>query len=485
MSQQNISQLAPSIVWRYFQEICAIPHPSYYEKEIVQYLKKFAEQMKLECTLDTAGNILIRKPATSGKENFKVVLLQAHMDMVPQKNNDSNHDFEKDPIKVYIDGDFVTADGTTLGADNGLGMAAMLAVLASNNIEHGPIEALFTSDEEVGLTGATRLASDLLSADILFNLDTEHEGELFIGCSGGQNMDIHFPYKSEKLVENQTAFQIKISGLQGGHSGIDIHLGLGNAIKMLAEILREISKATTVHLAKIEGGSIQHNAIPREASAIIAVAKEDQESVELAFAKGSDKIIVAFKKADPKIAIKLESADLPETTMLDSDQVKLIAAINQCPNGVIAMSKKISGLTETSTNIAYITTKLNEITLHTSQRSSIETDKQKIVSEVEKVFSNIGAEVKLSASYPGWQPSLDSEILALSTKLYESMFDKKPIIKAVHGGLECGILGSKYPTLDMISFGPTIQFPHSPDERIEIASVQKFWDFLIELLKNI
>ncbi len=485
MHQHDLTQLKPSIIWEYFQAICNIPHPSYYEKEMIGYLKQFAEKFKLEYTIDDVGNVLIKKPATIGMEKCKVVALQAHIDMVPQKNKESKHDFKTDPIKAYIDGDWVTAEDTTLGADNGIGVALMLAVLASDNLEHGPIEALFTMDEEVGMTGAFNITSDFLSADILLNLDTEQEGEFFVGCSGGQNTEVFFSFKDDNVPADEIAFQIKISGLQGGHSGVDIHLGRGNAIKITAQLLNELAKTYQFGLSSIDGGSIQHNAIPREANAVITVQKNDQENFLKTFDKISHEIIQAFNKTDPNLESQLEIANMPEKIISKTDQEKLLGAIEACPNGVVAMSTSIPGLVETSTNIAYIKTESQKVTIYSSQRSSIEASKKKIVAEIQKIFSDIGAIVEESVSYPGWAPNMDSEILKLSSEVYESVFSIKPSVTAVHAGLECGILGSKYPKLDMISFGPTIQFPHSPDERVEISSVQKFWDFFVVLLKNI
>lgn len=485
MTRQDFSQLEPNIVWKYFLDLCDVPRPSHHEEKIIAYLKQFAKNFKLKYKLDDVGNVLIQKPATKGMENLKKVIFQTHVDMVPQKTKGYEHNFTTDSILPYIDGEWLTAKNTTLGADNGMGIAAVLAVLASDNFPHGHLEALFTVDEEVRMTGVNHLAKGWLSGDILLNLDTEEEGEFYIGCAGGMNTDIEFSFSKELVSGNQVAFFLNVQKLAGGHSGADIHLGRGNAIKILANLLNELSFLFNIRVEKLEGGGIQHNVIPRESLALITLPQSEADNFIVAFTKKANEMIVRYKETDKNLSITAQPTDIPQAVMVKEDQAKILKAICALPNGVVRMSPSIPNLVETSTNIAYMVTEDNKIIIYTSQRSSVESEKKKIAETIHKIFSDINATVKHFADYPGWNPNIHSPILAIAKQVYQSIFHKEPIVKAIHAGLECGLLGSKYPNLDMISFGPTIRCAHSPDEKVEIASVKKFWDFLVALLKQI
>lgn len=482
-----LGHLKPEAIWKHFEEICNIPHPSKFEKGMIDYVVNFAKQNYLEYEVDDAGNVIIRKPATAGMENRKGVILQGHLDMVPQANSDVKHDFTKDPILPRIEDEWVKASGTTLGADNGIGVSTTLAILESKDIAHGPIEALFTVDEETGMTGAFALKPGFLKGEILMNLDSEDEGELFIGCAGGTNANITFKYKKTPAIKNAAAYKITVKGLKGGHSGCDIHLGRGNSNKILFRFLRNAQKDFGLRLAKVEGGNLR-NAIPREAMAVVLIPKDKAKDLEWAIEEYTQVVKKELATAEPDLNISFEKTKPPKNVIDKNTQKNLINAICACPNEVIRMSNDMPGLVETSTNLAIVKLddKKNEIKVHCLLRSSVDTAKTALEQMVESVFELAGAkEIIFDGQYPGWKPNPNSPILNTMLEVYEKMFGKKPAIKAIHAGLECGLIGGVFPNLDMISFGPTIKYPHSPDEQCNIDTVQKFWDFLVETLRNI
>lgn len=479
-----LKELKPSIVWSYFNEICKVPRPSKKEDKIIQYLINFAQECELEYKKDDIGNILIKKSATIGFENVKPVVLQSHIDMVCEKNADVKHNFEKDPILPVIDGEWVKASGTTLGADDGIGMAAQLAVLAAHDINHGPIECLFTVDEETGLTGAYNLQDDFFEGNILLNLDSEDDGELFIGCAGGVDTVATFQVQTIETPINYFAFKIEISGLKGGHSGDDIHKGLGNANKILNRFLWQTAREFNLKISQIDGGNLR-NAIARESTAIAVVPSSKKEAIRVAFNIFYDELCSELEMTEPDLKMHLESCDIPETVFTDDFQDAMLNTIYACPHGVIEMSRKIEGLVETSTNLASVKQVDDKLIITTSQRSSVESAKENIAAMVRCVFELAKAEVKHGEGYPGWSPNVNSEILEITRDSYEQLFNQKPIVRAIHAGLECGLFLEKYPELDMISFGPTIRGAHSPNERINIETVNKFWLHLIDVLKNI
>lgn len=484
MNKYAIEQLEPTTVWKNFKALCQIPRPSKKEAQITAFMKQFGESLKLETIVDSVGNVIIRKPAMPGFENRKTVILQAHLDMVPQKNSNITHDFEKDPIMAYINNDWVMAENTTLGSDNGIGVAAIMSILESKMLPHGPIEALLTIDEECGMTGAIHLADNVLKGDILLNLDSEDEGNLCIGCAGGILTKIDFNYSTEPTPENSMALTLKISGLRGGHSGADIILQRGNANKILNRMLWKTEKSCDLRLAKIDGGSV-HNAIPREAFATIVIQTSNKEKFSALVKEESIAIKNELGSADPDLNIEIIDAILPDKVINKASQTTLFNAIYGCPNGVMAMSKTVNGLVETSTNLSTIKSDETLISILASQRSSVDSSVMDTANMIRCIFELAKAKVYCTDDYPGWTPNPDSEIAKLSKSIYEKIFHQTPKVEAVHAGLECGLIGAKYPKMEMISFGPTIRFPHSPDEKVEIKSVEKFWVFLTELLKQI
>lgn len=481
----DIKGLKPAVVWNYFYELTQIPRPSKKEEKIIAYLLAFAKEHKLDVKKDNAGNVLISKPATKGKENLPTVILQGHVDMVCEKNQDTIHNFDTDPIQTYIDGDWLKAKGTTLGADNGMGVAAALAILASDTIEHGKLECLFTVDEETGLTGAYALGKDFLSGEILINLDTEEEGELYIGCAGGKGTTATFTYKPESVPANYFWCKVQVKGLNGGHSGAEIHKGLGNANKILNRYLWLLNQKYDLALAEIDGGNL-HNAIPREASAIIGVPSGKKENVVVDLNVLAPQIEAELKAVDPNLKITIESSDAPSFIIDKQTTNNLLNAVYACPHGVLGMSFEVPGLVETSTNLASIKMKEgNTIVVGTSQRSSTESQKEYAANVINALFTLAKADVKHSDGYPGWKPNPNSKVLTVAKDAYKRLYGKDAEIKAIHAGLECGLFLEKYPHLDMISCGPTITDAHSPAEQVNIPSVAKWWDLLLEVLKNI
>ncbi len=482
---KTLNQLKPIEVFTYFNEILKVPRPSKKEEKIIQYLIEFAKKHNLKVKKDIVGNVLISKPATKGNEKKQTIVLQSHIDMVCEKNSNTKHDFEKDPIIPVVDKEWVKAKGTTLGADDGIGIAAQLALLASNKISHGKIECLFTVDEETGLTGAFALKPGFFTGKTLLNLDSEDEGELFIGCAGGKDTVAILKYENKKTPGKQVALKISVSGLTGGHSGDDIHKGYANSLKILTRFLWFIQQNYGLRLSAFEGGNLR-NAIPREASATFVVTSELPNKIIKAFENFSSEIKAEYSITEPNMALHIELCDKPQYVIDRKSQFRLLNALYGCPHGVIAWSMEMPGLVETSTNLASIKfIKKNKIEVTTSQRSSVESAINDIVNMVSSIFILAGFNVKNSDGYPGWKPNTNSKILNISKTAYNKLFGKYPIVRAIHAGLECGLFLEKYPQLDMISFGPTLRGVHSPSERLQISTVQKFWDLLLEILKNI
>ncbi len=484
----EIKELQPNLVFRYFNDILQIPRPSKKEEKIIAYLKNFAEQHHLDYKIDKVGNVVIRKPAAKGYENKKTVVLQSHIDMVCEKNSDVQHDFEKDPIPAYVDGDWIKTKGTTLGADDGIGVAAALAVLADDSIEHGPIECLFTMDEETGMTGAENLQEGFIKGDILINLDSEDEGELFMGCAGGMDTEARFVYNKEEVKKGSYTAKIIVSGLKGGHSGDDIDKKLGNSIKILVRLLRKLDSLIKggIQISEIDGGNLR-NAIPREAYAIVSIANQhNKELMRQTMNRFWADVEAEFIQTEPNIRIDLESMETPEYAIDADTKNRLLLALQGVHHGVFAMSQAIEGLVETSSNLASVKMLAdNVIEVATSQRSSIESAKENIVETVASVFKLAGAEVEQKGNYPGWEPNINSPILKITQASYNKLFNTHPKVRAIHAGLECGLFLTKFPKLDMVSFGPTIRGAHSPEERLDIPSVQKFWDLLLDVLKKV
>lgn len=478
------SQLKPSAVWKYFSDILELPRPSKKEEKIISYLLEFAKKNHLDASTDSIGNVVIRKPSFPGMENKPVVVMQTHIDMVCEKNSDVQHDFEKDPIIPRIDGEWVKATGTTLGADCGLAVAAKLAILADKSIAHGSLEALFTVDEETGLGGAFNLQPGFINGKILLNLDSEDEGELFIGCAGGIDTVATFCIKYIATPDGYTARKIMVSGLTGGHSGDDIHKGFGNANKILNRFLWEMSREMDIHIADIDGGNLR-NAIPREAWAVVCLPSDKSAVFEKAVAAYKKEVRNEYAITEKELSFKIQTAVLPAKVFSNDFQLQLMNALYACPHGVIAYSASIPGFVETSTNLASVKVNGEKLLVTTSQRSSVESEKTDIANMVEACFLLAGAVVEHGDGYPGWSPNTDSAILELTRKSFVEVYGYEPLVKAIHAGLECGIIGEKYPGMDMISFGPTIKGAHSPDERLKIDTVEPFYRHVLDVLYKV
>jgi len=477
-----VKDLKPALIWNFFDQITQVPRPSKKEEKIVRFLLDFAKQNGLKATKDEANNVMIRKPATPGRENRKTVILQSHVDMVCEKNSDVLFHFETDPIQTRIENGWVKATGTTLGADDGIGVAAALAILASKEIEHGPLACLFTTDEETGLSGAFALQKEFLDGDLLINLDSEEWGEFCIGCAGGKNTTGVFTYRQTPVPAGYFWFEVSVGGLNGGHSGSDIHEGRGNANQILARYLWSLLQKYPLALASIDGGNLS-NAIAREAKATAGVPVEFKEQTRVELNLLQAQVAAELAKVDPNVHLSIQSAEDPVDCIDFKTGETLIHTLYALPHGVIGMSHEIPGLVETSTNLASVKMKDNcRIVITTSQRSSTDSLKTDIADRVASVFRLAGAEVTATEGYPGWKPNPDSTVLKLSETIFEKLFGEKPKVIAIHAGLECGLFYEKNPCLDMISCGPTILGAHSPDERIEIATVEKWWKFLIDLL---
>jgi len=479
----NIKELKPERVWNHFYSLTQIPRPSKKEEQAVLFLEKFGKDLGLETIKDQLGNIIIRKPATPGMENRKGIILQAHIDMVPQKNSDKDHDFEKDPIETRIVDGWVYANGTTLGADNGMGLAVAMAVLEDKEMVHGPVEALFTIDEETGMTGARGLKAGILKGDILINLDSEDEGELYVGCAGGLDANVTFKYSEEQVPSGYAGYKLNITGLKGGHSGMDIILGRGNANKVMVRVLLPIMEELDARLASVEGGSLR-NAIPREAFATLALPEANyQKALEIVNGHLAQ-LKVELSAHEPDLKITLEKCDTPAKLIDKTTAVNMVKAVYVCPNGVERMSDAMPGLVETSNNLAIVKSGDGVIEIKTLMRSSVDSAKDILAKSIACGFELAGAEVSFSGGYPGWKPNMDSDILKSMKVVYKDLYGNEPEVKAIHAGLECGILGGTYNNWDMISCGPTIRSPHSPDERVNIETVDKWWKFVVEVLKN-
>jgi len=480
-----LKNISPQPLWNYFEEICQVPRPSKKEEKIIRFLLDFAEKHNLKASQDKIGNVLICKPAMPGRENDPVVVLQSHVDMVCEKNSETQHNFETDAIKPFVDDGWVRAKGTTLGSDDGIGMAAQMAVLTATDLSHGPIECLFTVDEETGLSGAFALQPGFLSGQILLNLDSEDEGELFIGCAGGIDTVGTLKYTPEALPAGSFAAKLEVKGLLGGHSGDDINKNRGNANKILNRFLVDASKLFDLRIADFNGGNLR-NAIAREASAIVVVPHSQKESLIVEWNVFASEMEFEFEYAEPKLKMLHQSFALPEFVIDQETQGRLLKLIAACPHGILEMSSRMMGMVETSTNLASVKFKdNNEIVLTTSQRSEIDSRKYMAAEMVESAMLLAGASVAHSDGYPGWTPNPDSVVAKIAADSYKKLFGNDPLVKSIHAGLECGLFLEKYPELDMVSFGPTIRGAHSPDERISIETVDKFWKLLVEVLENI
>ncbi len=481
----DLKGLNPTELWGYFEQICEVPRASKKEERIRQFLIDFAANHNLPAKTDKAGNLLITKPAVKGREDAPVVVLQTHMDMVCEKNSDKVFDFDHDTIEPLIEGKWVKANGTTLGADCGIGIAAQMAVLSSGTIRHGPIECLFTVDEETGLTGAFALEPGFISGEILLNLDSEDEGEIFIGCAGGIDTLGTFFYEVKPAPRNAFALKISVAGLKGGHSGDDIHKGRGNAIKILNRFLWQAAKEVELDIAEFNGGNLR-NAIAREAYALVVLPHKYKEKLIAAFNMFASEIEHEYEKTEPKLQLRADSVDIPEHRMSRESRDLLLYMLYACPHGVLEWSSRMEGMVETSTNLASVKPgDTDSLVITTSQRSEIESRKMDAARMVESVLRLGKAEVVHTDGYPGWTPNPDSEVLKITIDSYQRLFGNKPVVRSIHAGLECGLFLAKYPKLDMVSFGPTIRNAHSPDESLEIATVDKFWRHLKDVLEHV
>ena len=481
-----MKNLEPKSLWENFYSLTQIPRPSGKKEEISAFLANYGRSLGLETIVDEIGNVIIRKPASAGYENHPGVILQGHMDMVPQKNSDKVFDFEKDPIEAYVEdnGEWVTANGTTLGADNGIGVATAMAILADKNVVHPPLEAFFTVDEETGMYGAFALKGGLLQGKTLLNLDSESEGELYMGCAGGVDTTARFDYEPVETEEGDVALRVSIKGCKGGHSGCDIHLQRANAIKLLFRFLKDAVANYEARMAYVEGGSLR-NAIPREASAVITIPADGLDEMKQLVNDYEDLFIREYDGVEDNISFSAEDVECPKTELPEDTQDFLIHAITLCPHGVYRMIPEMPDIVETSNNLAMIGTENNRITVMCLTRSSVESRKEELRQIIQSAFALAGAETEFTGSYPGWKPNLHSHILEVMKDVYQKEFGTTPRIITIHAGLECGIIGRNYPGMDMISFGPTIEHPHSPDERVNIATVQKFYHFLLATLKEL
>lgn len=479
-----LAGIKPEIVWHYFEEITKYPRPSKQEEKIAAYINGWAKDMGFETQHDEIGNFVVRKPATAGMENRKPICIQGHIDMVCEKNSDVEFDFDNDPIQAYIDGDWVKARGTTLGADNGIGVAMGMAVLASNDIPHPDIELLCTLDEETGLTGAMKLSPDLLKCEILINLDSEEDGSFTIGCAGGMNTRGIYKYQAEAVQANSTAFKITVKGLKGGHSGIEIHDGRGNAAKFINRLLWNLNSKFDMRLSDFNSGN-KHNAIPREGFATVTIANSAVDAFKAYVLEFESQYKKEFISKEPNLSIFAETCDIPARVMTKEFQTKVINSFYVMPHGVYRMSPDIEGLVQTSTNFAIVETKADTIEVLTSQRSSVESEKMDMVAMVANAFVLGGAEVQFGDGYPAWEPNVHSPILNEAKGVYRKLFGKEAHIEAIHAGLECGLVGEKYPGMDMLSFGPTLKDVHSPDEKVNIPTTENCWNLLKAILAEI
>lgn len=476
--------LEPQPLWNFFANLNAVPRASKNESQVIQFMVQFGANLGLETQVDAVGNVIIRKPGCGGLEDHPAVVLQSHLDMVHQKNANVEFDFATQGIDMFVEGDWVKARGTTLGADNGIGVATIMALLASSDIPHPPLEALLTIDEETGMTGAQGLVGGLLRGKCLLNLDTEDDNELTIGCAGGCDVSVRGSYHREPTASNSTGFEIAVRGLQGGHSGCDIHLGRGNANKLMNRILWHGAQHDGLRIARIDGGGLR-NAIPRESFATIVIEGERANQFDERFAQLVNQIVAEYEATDAELEITLAPTETPQHVLPHRLQQSLLAVIYGCPNGIHRMSPTIPNLVQTSNNLARVLVQDGEFAIHCLTRSSVNSERDDLANAISGLFSLLGGSVELTGRYPGWEPSPDASIVRLMTDIYSDLFDEQPHVSAVHAGLECGILGTHYPEMEMISFGPNIRGAHSPDERVQISSVQKFWRFLLATLKQL
>jgi dipeptidase D len=479
----DIRQLEPTALWNHFAGLNAIPRPSKKEEKVIAFIKMYGEKLGLPTYVDQAGNVIIKKPASNGMENRVAVVLQSHLDMVHQKNGDTIFDFDKQGIDMFVDGDWVKAKGTTLGADNGIGVATIMTILESKDIAHPAIEALFTIDEETGMSGALALKGGLLDGSIMLNLDTEDDNELTIGCAGGIDVNISGNYTPESN-QNGTAFCISLKGLTGGHSGVDIHKGRANANKLMNRVLLKLTNECKISIVSIDGGSLR-NAIPRESGAIISVDEKESANIKNLVAACNTILKEEYSFTDPNLLLTITPAEKSNSVLPADFQYKLLRALYACSNGIYRMSPAIAGLVQTSNNIAKVVVKDGEWNVQCLSRSSVDTEKTDLVQSISSAFELAGGNIALGGSYPGWEPRPDAPIVKIMSDLYKEMFNESAHVNAIHAGLECGILGANYPGMQMISFGPNIYGAHSPDEKVQISSVQKFWKYLLEILQRI
>jgi dipeptidase D len=479
-----VESFEPRAVWKHFAEILTIPRASKREDRIRAHVIGKAEALGFDYTVDEAGNVVVRKPATAGREDASAVILQSHLDMVQEKNSDVEFDFDTDAIKPIVDGEYLTADGTTLGSDNGIGVAASLAVMEATDLVHGPLELLFTIDEETGLTGAADLDASLLRGRILINMDSEEEGALCVGCAGGADTDILLPVESEPIPNGWTALLIELGGLKGGHSGVDIHLQRANAIALLARFLAHAARSVGIRIADISGGSA-HNAIPREARATVVLPAASEDAFASAFASEAEAARGEFSSVDPGMSFSISSAELPKAAWSSDTSNRAVRLLDALPHGVLGMSYDIPGLVETSTNLATVKPAGDELSIKMSTRSSVDSALEAVRGRIHSAALLAGARVEEEDSYPGWKPNMDSRLLAVLKDLSADVYGYEPEVGAIHAGLECGIIGEKCPGMDMISFGPQIEFPHSPDERVKVDSVGRFWTLLVRTLEKL
>ena len=480
---EAVRQLQPKALWNYFSDLNAVPRASKKEEQVIQFMLDFGKQLGLDTQKDHIGNVIIKKTATAGLENKQTIVLQSHLDMVHQKNEATQFDFATEGIKMIVDGDWVKADGTTLGADNGIGVATIMALLASTDIPHPPLEALFTIDEETGMTGALELKGGLLDASIMLNLDTEDDDELTIGCAGGIDITASGTYDLKAPKEGTVSYKLSVKGLTGGHSGMDIHKGRGNANKIINRILSQLSDRISFQLASIDGGGLR-NAIPRESKAMIYVDPANASTAEMLISEYGEYVVNEHNTTDPSIEIIFEAIESNQKVMPIEMQTNLLRTIYACPNGIYRMSPDIASLVQTSNNLARVLVDAGKYEILCLTRSSVNSEKEDLTKAIRSTFELLGAEVTTGGSYPGWTPKPEAAIVKLMSDLYRKRFDAEPHVNACHAGLECGILGQNYPEMDMISFGPNIRGAHSPDEKVQISSVQKFWGFLLETLQN-
>ena len=480
----KIRELEPRAMWNNFADLNAVPRPSKKEERVIKFIQDFGKKLDLETYTDEVGNVIIKKPATPGMENRETVAIQSHLDMVHQKNNDTDFDFDKQGIEMYVEGDWVKAKGTTLGADNGIGVASIMTLLAAKDIAHPPLEALFTIDEETGMTGALHLKGGLLDAGIMLNLDTEDDDELTIGCAGGIDITGQGSYDEIDAPADCSAFLLEVKGLSGGHSGMDIYKGFGNSNKLINRILYRANEEMSLHIADIDGGGLR-NAIPRESKATVLVPQDAVADFKQFIQKETDILRAEYATTDPQAEVLLTETESPQKVMSPNFQTRLLRAVYAVPSGIYRMSPEIKHLVQTSNNLARVLVQNGSYEILCLTRSSVDTEKFDLAHSIQAVLQLLGARVSFGGAYPGWTPKPDAPIVKIMSDLYRKRFNEEPNVNACHAGLECGILGTNYPNTEMISFGPNIRGAHSPDERVQISSVQKYWGFLLETLENI